>query len=101
MGRLIGYWAAVSSVAAGLIYTLRDIKNNKDKMKGLGTMNKKQTIFMWIGLIVFVFFLLAASNESRRNGLDLFQRSFLLSIILVTVGLIYTFRDKKDKTNKK
>ena len=96
MRRLIGYWAAVGSVAAGLIYTLRDIKNDKDKMKGLGTMNKKQTIFMWIGLIVFIFFLLTFSD---RDHLALSSKSVLLSVILVTVGLIYTFRDKKDKSD--
>ncbi len=47
-------------------------------------MNKKQTVFMWIGLIVF-----------SPYAINLSEEGIILSIILVTVGFVYTFRNKK------
>jgi len=70
-------------------------------------MNKKQLICMWVGIAVFVclgYFSIARtdiqilsdnlSNRPRDYG-PLIVR--LSSTVLVTTGLIYTLRDKKQK----
>ena len=68
-------------------------------------MNKKQTIIMWVGIVVFILLGLVTNTVIRprrsESGLiictahygDLFVR--LSSTVLVTVAMIYTLRDKK------
>ena len=99
MGKLIGYWVVIGSVAATLIYTLRDKKNNKDKKRGLGTMNKKQLISIWcgiVGIVIVGLYNLLVSYSVDYNRFCL----WVFIVALVTGGLIYTFRDKQDKKDK-
>jgi hypothetical protein len=62
-------------------------------------MNRKQIICMWLGIATFVFFGVIAGSEEGAGlpGVIIFW----ICVIVVTGGLIYTFRDKNDKTNKK
>jgi hypothetical protein len=71
-------------------------------------MNRKQIICMWLGIAAFVIYgvnagtLPSISLSGDYGGAVL--PSFIVDwicIIVVTGGLIYTFSDKKDKTNKK
>jgi hypothetical protein len=59
---------------------------------------------MWCGIAVFVFVGLGTANSNTRwdwyNYLPLLIVYWPV-ITIVTGGLIYTFRDKKDKTDKK
>jgi len=65
-------------------------------------MNKKQLICMWCGIVLIVFFtLLFYPNLYRGDLQEWLQRIFL--IVLVTGGLIYTFKNKhgvKDEQQK-
>ena len=81
-------------------------------------MNKKQMIVLWIGIIIFVLVSLHPPRKShprpiRRttdapivevigagnvDGVKLLSR--WLIIIILTGGLIYTIKDKKDKKLK-
>jgi len=64
-------------------------------------MNKKQLKFMWCGIVAIV---LAGLQETRMFGYGSVDWSnFILWTILISLvvgGLIYTFRDKKDKKPK-
>ena len=73
-------------------------------------MNRKQIICMWLGIAVFVFIGLDAKHyggvylwlSGSRAGGKLILPNFIvlwICISVVTAGLIYTFRDKKDKTD--
>jgi hypothetical protein len=73
-------------------------------------MNRKQIIFMWLGIAVFVLIGLDTIryggiclwSSGGRGGGTLELPSFIvlwICVIVVTAGLIYTFRNKKDKTN--
>jgi len=71
-------------------------------------MNKKQIVYLWLGIAVFVIVGLLRQVTpiylwKGFNGGDLILPRFIVlwvCIIVVTIGLIYTFRDKQDKTNK-
>ncbi|MBW7988398.1 MAG: hypothetical protein FVQ84_00015 [Planctomycetes bacterium] len=75
-------------------------------------MNKKQIICLWLGIAVFVFAGLVTLYEPiylwkgfgrEPGGGDLMLPRFIVlwvCIIVVTIGLIYTFRDKQDKKDK-
>lgn len=98
-GKLIGYWVVIGSVGAALIYTMRDKKNNKDKKGGLGTMNKKQLISMWCGIVAIV--IVGLYNLLVPYSLDYNRFCLWVFIVaLVTGGLIYTLRDKQSKKDK-
>lgn len=71
-------------------------------------MNKKQTIVMWLGIVVTVLIVLFPPNYHHDYSISLLELStneiyfvplFLLifCVALVTAGLIYTLRDKKPK----
>ncbi len=72
-------------------------------------MNRKQIIYMWLGIAAFVLVGLGTAIQGniylwkgfgREAGGDLlFPPLFVLwlCIIVVTSGLICTFRDKKNK----
>ena len=65
-------------------------------------MNRKQLIFMWIGIVLIV---LAGLQETDLLGssYSLDWGNFILwtfLISLVTCGLIYTFRDNKTAKTK-
>jgi len=67
-------------------------------------MNKKQLVVMWIGIAVFVFFGVTTETKFpsgiREYVMDYSQLVVrLVSTVLVTGGLIYTFRNKKDKAD--
>lgn len=75
-------------------------------------MNRKQIICMWLGIAAYVLvgvvtaiqgkvYLWKGGNEIEGGDL-LFPRLFILwlCIIVVTSGLIYTFRDRKTKLTK-
>jgi len=76
-------------------------------------MNKKQIVCLWLGIALFVLVGLGASSHtiylwegfrSPPGGGHLMLPRFIVlwvCIIVVTIGLIYTFRDKQHKTNKK
>jgi len=82
-------------------------------------MNKKQLIVLWIGILVFVFVALTTQTDfstwhddhrgpapqyptgqyvSVVNYGPLVGR--LISVVVVTGGLIYTLKDKKDEKPK-
>ena len=71
-------------------------------------MNKKQIVCLWLGIAVFVLVGLGASSHTVYlwkgfEGGDLMLPRFIVlwvCIIVVTIGLIYTFRDKQDKKDK-
>ncbi len=68
-------------------------------------MNKKQIVCLWLGIIVFVLVGLYASSDTiylwSHGALMLPPFTVLwVCIIIVTIGLIYTFRDKQDKKDK-
>lgn len=72
-------------------------------------MNKKQIVCLWMGIAVFVLVGLVRQVtpiylwEAGRGGGYLMLPRFIViwvCIIVVTIGLIYTFRDKQDKTDK-
>jgi len=69
-------------------------------------MNKKQTICMWIGIVLFVLVgLNRADSGMYLSGSKLgchIPGSIILWICIgvVTAGLIYTFRDKKKPEDK-
>jgi hypothetical protein len=72
-------------------------------------MNKKQIVCLWLGIAVFVLVGLVRQVtpiylwEGGRGGGDLMLPRFIVlwvCIIVVTIGLIYTFRDKQDKKDK-
>jgi hypothetical protein len=85
MERLIGYWVVIGLAATILIYILRDIKKVKHKIRNF-SMNKKQTICMWIGIVLFALFTLEVTPA--------------IGVVVVTAGLIYTFRDKQKPEDK-
>lgn len=71
-------------------------------------MNWKQIICIWLGITAFVFVGLATVQEGEiyllksgmRGGYSLLFPKFLvvwICIIVVTIGLIYTFRGKNKK----
>ena len=75
-------------------------------------MNKKQIVCLWLGIAVFVLvglvrqvtpiYLWEGFGKPPAGG-DLMLPRFIVlwvCIIVVTIGLIYTFRDKQDKSNK-
>lgn len=74
-------------------------------------MNKKQLIIMWIGIAVFIYFgLTTKTHYTYRQGrinpvvavTDYGPMTVrLVSTVLVTGGLIYTFKDKKPKDSQK
>jgi len=62
-------------------------------------MNKKQLICMWVGIVAIVFFsflLLERLYSLKWFDVVGFMIIFFL-IILVTIGLIITLKDKKQK----
>lgn len=71
-------------------------------------MNRKQIIVLWVGIIAFVYLGLTCRISGR--GWTLEMESCVKDIAqllvywvvtaVVTGGLIYTFRDKKDKKPK-
>lgn len=75
-------------------------------------MNKKQSTVLWIGIAVFV--LIALTTETRFKSVSSRSGSRvstvvvdygplvgrLMSTIIVTGGLIYTLKDKKDEKPK-
>lgn len=72
-------------------------------------MNKKQIVCLWLGIAVFVLVGLVRQVtpiylwEAGRGGGALMLPRFIVlwvCIIVVTIGLIYTFRDKQDKKDK-
>jgi hypothetical protein len=69
-------------------------------------MNKRQKIVLWVGIIVFVLIGLATPKKQtglfRRQGqvaeVDLVRLCTYWSMtVVVTGGLIYTFKDSKPK----
>lgn len=75
-------------------------------------MNKKQIVCLWLGIAVFVLVGLVTLYEPiylwkcfgrGTGGGDLMLPRFIVlwvCIIVITIGLIYTFRDKQDKKDK-
>jgi hypothetical protein len=67
-------------------------------------MNKKQKIIMWVGIAIFVFIGLTTETSFGMRGVywtdygPLIAR--LVSTAVVTLGLIVTFKDKKDNKTK-
>jgi len=71
-------------------------------------MNKKQLIVLWIGIAVFVLIALITKTSFGPGGVwnppvvvdygPLVIR--LMSTVIVTGGLIYTLKDKKDEKPK-
>ena len=58
-------------------------------------MNKKQLVCMWLGIAGIVFFgFLAASGDRDVAAI------FICLVVLITGGLIYTFKDRKHKKPK-
>lgn len=70
-------------------------------------MNRKQLIILWIGITVFVFFALTTQTSFSNRRFGVIQTNYgplfgrLISTIAVTSGLIYTFKNKKEKMSKK
>lgn len=62
-------------------------------------MNKKQLIFMWIGIAAILFLTLASIIDVYRPDYAEFA-VWVLLVGLITSGLIYTFRDKKTQQSK-
>ena len=54
-------------------------------------MNKRQLKFMWVGIIHVVVMAFVLRGE------EFFR--FATTVVLVTSGLIYTFKDKKNDPN--
>lgn len=80
-------------------------------------MNKKQQIVLWTGIVTIVLICLFPPQYSWRSGgpVDLFSLGgrgggrktdtgrligYLVAVSVVTGGLTYTFRGKKDKKPK-
>lgn len=63
-------------------------------------MNKKQLIFMWFGIAATILFAFVTIVNSYRPDYANFSVEVFL-VVLVTSGLIYTFRDKKRQEGKK
>ncbi len=69
-------------------------------------MNRKQMISMWLGIAAFVVVSLSTKTSydgGSRDNIVLYTYygpliAYLLSICIVTAGLIYTFRDKTPKS---
>ncbi len=70
-------------------------------------MNRKQMFSMWCGIVVFVVIGLGEATGGgavvwyrNRDSTLMFPSLFILwaCIIVVTAGLIYTFRDKTPKS---
>ncbi len=61
-------------------------------------MNKKQLVCMWAGIIVFVLIIGLDPPGSFEYALRHIER--LASTVIVTSGLICTFRDKQGKKDK-
>jgi len=66
-------------------------------------MNRKQIICMWLGIAAFVLvglYAVMSGDKYLWNGDYLELPNFIIlwiCVIVVTTGLIYTFRDKKNK----
>ena len=66
-------------------------------------MNKKQLVVTWVGIAVFIFLGVTTQTQfglweyTRIDYSQLVVR--LVSTVLVTVALLYTFKDKKPKDN--
>lgn len=66
-------------------------------------MNKIQLIIMWLGIALFLLVLSFPPKKTIEIGFispvvrtnESLQRTLLVAILLVIVGLIVTFRDKK------
>ena len=56
-------------------------------------MNKKQKIILWVGIAIFVFAGLYATDSYNPNIAILLIVWFM--VVVVTAGLIYTLKDKK------
>jgi hypothetical protein len=66
-------------------------------------MNKKQTVVMWIGVVIFVFFdlilaMTMLTDEYAARGPLII---LLMNTVIITVAMIYTLRDKKQRGDKK
>jgi hypothetical protein len=60
-------------------------------------MNKKQLICMWCGIASIVFFGFMAVDSYRDRD----EAAICIClVVLVTGGLIYTFKDRRDKKPK-
>ncbi|MHC4488582.1 MAG: hypothetical protein ACYSW7_05310 [Planctomycetota bacterium] len=55
-------------------------------------MNKKQIVVMWFGIAAFVYFVFFVYYDYAGTSHLILQ---LLSIVLVTLALIYTLKDKQ------
>jgi hypothetical protein len=72
------------------------------------TMNKKQKICLWVGIIAFAFVGLISQigniyTVNTTSDTIVYISKLLIRwivIAVVTIGLIYTFGDKKDKKSK-
>ncbi len=94
------------------IESSRDADGHSDKPKetsrtGGSGMNKKQLYIMWAGIIVFVLLGMSIPTEYNKSGHRFLVTDYrllvmgLLSTIVVTAGLIYTFKDKNNKKDEK
>lgn len=63
-------------------------------------MNKKQLIFMWVGIAAIVLFALLTIVDAYRPDYANFA-VWVFLVVIVTSGLVYTFRDKKRQEGKK
>jgi hypothetical protein len=96
---------SVAVVTVGLIITLAD---KKPKQQRRQSMNKKQLIAMWCGIAAVVLFVAKDNIYFCDGELYFFDKcgdadlwTALLSVALVTGGLIVTFADKKSKGEQK
>ena len=60
-------------------------------------MNKKQLICMWVGIAAIVFFTFMLLEHSHEISDLVGWIIFMFLIALVTIGLIITLKDKKQK----
>ena len=63
-------------------------------------MNKKQLIFMWLGIAAIIFCAFVTIVDTYRPDYANFG-VWVFLVTLVTSGLIYTFRDKKGQEGEK
>lgn len=63
-------------------------------------MNKKQLIFMWLGIATIILFAFVTIVDAYRPDYAYFA-VWVLLVVLVASGLIYTFRDKKRQEGEK
>ena len=100
---LIIYTVLDIIVTTGLIFTFKDRKKELQKRR----VNKKQLFCMWLEIIflvlVWLVYLLDGGYSGSYSSEEILMTYAIISFIglIITSGLIITFKDKKTKGEQK